>query len=76
MSRPRKLTDADHRYIRRAIALRATLTDKALAKKFGVNPRTIQYVNKPDPRKGKRAGRVPHETSALLQLLITRASQC
>ena len=69
MSRPRKLSDADKRYIRKAVALRAKLTDKALARKFGVNPRTIQYVNQPDPRRGKA---VPRETSALTQLLTMR----
>ena len=72
MSRPRKLSDADKRYIRRAIALRARLTDKALAKRFGVNPRTIQYANKPDPRRGKRVSR---ETSVLTKLLEMRNSQ-
>jgi hypothetical protein len=71
MPRPGKLSDADKRYIRKAMALREKLTDKALARRFGVVPRTIQYVNRPDPRKCKRRN-VSRETSGLMNLLAMR----
>lgn len=38
---PRILTDAQARYVRKAVALRRKLTDKGLARKFGCSPETI-----------------------------------
>jgi DNA-binding transcriptional regulator YiaG len=39
--RPRTLTPAQARYIRRAVALRRQLTDAALATRYGVSEDTV-----------------------------------
>ena len=44
MSRPRQLTDWQWARLRRVLALRASLADKVLAKRWGVSYMAIRYA--------------------------------
>lgn len=68
--RPQKLTDAEKRYVQKAFALRAKLTNKALARKLGVSTRTIMAAVYPY----NRTTRVPRGASVLVSKLLQRIS--
>lgn len=68
--RPQRLTEAEKRYIRKAFALRAKLTNRALARKLGVSTRTIQAAVYPY----RRTTRVPRGASVFVSKLLQRIS--